>query len=512
MPDAEILKHSVTKDDYTDDAGKSGAVMNFWIAPSYATMSGIPPRPPAYWSFARDDVLAQTIFYESMWSSAIFIAITKMSSMSWRTKGLSLRSRKARELLLDADAGKGWTSFMQRHLRDFLLRDNGAFIEIVRGSRAPGSRIMGLIHLDSRRCQRTGDPDIPVIYRDRMDRLHEMKSHQVLMLSDMPDSGDLWYGVGQSSASRAYSAIYKLATLENYVTEKLSGRRPLAIHFVNNVSAAQVENAIANAENNVAAKGYAQYMGAVIVPNIDPTTTPDVATVDLAGLLENYDPDVERRTAYLSYANAIGLDPQELDPQLLASQALGTGAQARVIDDKASGKGLVAWRQDFMHQINEYIVPESVTFMFVERDYRDQLQQAELEAKRTDINASRISAGMITPEMATQLLVDVDDLPAEFLPFGDITPVEEHGDDINPRPDDVKVGQAVSISNEDGEGESGLMPRDSYAPADRTQVISKSPKPAKKEYEIVGEGELLTWEDITQRGWLSRTKESVAVT
>ena len=446
-----------------------------------------------------------------MWASSIFIAVTKMASMSWRTKGLNLRSRRTRELLLDADAGDGWTSFIQRHLRDFLLRDNGAFIEIVRGSRAPGSRIMGLMHLDSRRCERTGDPDIPVIYRDRKDRLHEMKSHQVLMLSDMPDAGDLWYGVGLSAASRAYPAIYKLSVLESYVTEKLSGRRPLAIHFVNNVSATQIENAVNSAENSQAAKGYAQYLGAVIVPNIDPTTTPDVATVDLAGLPENYDPDIERRTAYLTYANAIGLDPQELDPQLLASRALGTGAQARVIDDKASGKGLVSWRQNFMHLFNEYVVPESVSFTFVERDYRDQLQQVELEAKRTDLNAVRIQNAMITPQMATQLLVDVDDLPAEFLGGEDVTPVEEHGDDMNPSSRDTKPTDRASSSS-DVNSEAGTLPRDQYAVANRASVISKPTPPTKKEHEITGSKEFLTWEDITQRGWLSRSKDSVAAT
>ena len=31
MPDADVINRSVTKNDYTDDAGKKGAVMNFWL-------------------------------------------------------------------------------------------------------------------------------------------------------------------------------------------------------------------------------------------------------------------------------------------------------------------------------------------------------------------------------------------------------------------------------------------------------------------------------------------------
>jgi hypothetical protein len=132
-------------------------------------------------------------------------------------------------MLLEMD----WTTFLYQHLRDFLTTDNGAFIEIVRATRAAGSRIIGLMHLDSLRCQRTGDPDIPVIYTDRKGREHEMKYHQVMLFADMPDPGATYFGVGYCAASRAYKSIYRMSAIERYGSEKVSGRRPLAIHFVN---------------------------------------------------------------------------------------------------------------------------------------------------------------------------------------------------------------------------------------------------------------------------------------
>ena len=66
------------------------------------------------------------------------------------------------------------------HLRDYLLTDNGAFVEVVRASAASGSRIIGLAHLDSARCTRTADPDVPILYRDRLGKIHEMRWWQVL--------------------------------------------------------------------------------------------------------------------------------------------------------------------------------------------------------------------------------------------------------------------------------------------------------------------------------------------
>lgn len=429
----EALLKSVTLGDHTDEAGRKGAVLNFVVMPYGSGRDGLPPYPPTYWSHGRDDVLRSTLLYESGWASAVYIAVTKMSSLSWAVKGLGLRARRAHDLLMDADGQDGYVSFLSKHLRDFLTTDNGAFIEIVRASDASGSRILGLFHLDSRRCTRTGDPDIPVIYRDKKNKQHELKAHQVIAISDMPEPGDLWFGVGYCAASRAYSAIYRQFALERYVTEKVTGRRPTSIHFVNNINEMGIRNAITTAEAENERRGYYSYLGAIIVPNIDPTATPGVATVDMVGLPEGFSSEQERRNAYLVYANAIGLDPQEVDPQLLASRALGTGAQARVIDDKASGKGLVAWRQMFTHLVNEFIIPETTSFYFRERDYRDQIQQAELEQLRTTNRKTQIDAGIITPEQALQLLVDVDDLPQEFL-AQDETPIEEIGDSGNPLP------------------------------------------------------------------------------
>ena len=53
---------------------------------------------------------------------------------------------------------RGWVPFLNMHLRDYLLTDNGAFVEVVRASAASGSRIIGPAHLDSARCTRTADP------------------------------------------------------------------------------------------------------------------------------------------------------------------------------------------------------------------------------------------------------------------------------------------------------------------------------------------------------------------
>lgn len=435
-PNPDVLRHSVTKDDYASDGGKSGRVINYWIPAGSGGLISLPPQPPPYWSPGRDDVLRGTIFSESLWSSAIYIAVTKIAALSWDVKGdVALQLRRCQDLLLQADNGRGWVKFIEKHLRDFLLTDNGAFIEIIRASSASGSKIVGLVPLDSRRCWRTGDPNIPIIYRDRKSREHYMKAYQIIEMSDMTDPTETYYGVGLCAASRAYRAIYKLAALETYVAEKISGRRPLALHLVNNVTPEQISDAIQSAEAQANQRGLVTYMGAAIVSNIDPSVQPSVATIDLAGLPDGFDASQERRSAVLMYADAIGIDPQELDPELLASKALGTGAQSRVIDDKASSRGLIAYRQELTHRLDWDVFPNRTWFYFHERDFRDQKQRAEIDSVMIDNAAKMLSNGIMEKIEARQFLVDNNVLEREYMPV-DLTPTTSlsDSDKIAPEP------------------------------------------------------------------------------
>lgn len=423
----EILNQSVTKDDY--GKVKNGVYMFVGLANGLIhPASALPVYPPAWWSFERDDVLRASIHYESMWANAIYVAVSKTASTTINFRGsVSLQVKRIQELIRHADPGYGNRSkatFLQRHLRDYLMTDNGAFIEVIRATPALGSRIVGLKHLDSRRCRRTGDPDVPVLYRDRNNNTHEMKSYQVLCLSDMPDPTETYYGVGLSAASRAYRKIYEMSALETYVSEKVVGQRPLAIYFVNGVTQPQIEDTLTTAKMAAQNQGYSSYMGAAIMALVDPTTTANVAKIDLAGLPDRFDPVQERKNAYLVYADAIGIDPQEIDPELVVSRSVGTGSQAKVIDDKASGKGLASWRDEFMYNLNEFVAPETVFVSFQEKDIRDLTAKAQLTSLRTQAIGVMIQNGLLTAAQGQQMLVDAGDIPTEFVKEDLTTTVE----------------------------------------------------------------------------------------
>lgn len=415
-PVADVLQHSVTRNDFnkTPYEGYGGIIQ--LSLPFVAPGSGdLPP----YWSPIRDRVLKTTPMRESMWASAIGIATSKVAASDWVVDGSKVKYWH--DLILAADNNNSFVSFEEKQVRDFLLTDNGAHFEIIRVNNARGARIIGIQHLPSWRIIRTGDVSEPVIYRDRRGEWHVMKDYEVVSYADEPDSDDIFFGTGHCAASRAWMAIMKLSALELYVYEKVSGKRPSRIYLANaSLSEKQLQDAMDASKERSNSKGFVMMEDAIIIPILDPQANATVAHIDLKGLPENYDADKERIHAMLTYANAIGIDPVELDPNLAArGRALGSGSQAQVLDDKQSGKGLISYYKKKEYLYNEYILPDRVTFSFGISDLVDRSRNAQIAKTHADTVRVLVGSGtdlpIVTPEQAKQTLVDWGDIQPEFL-------------------------------------------------------------------------------------------------
>lgn len=418
----DILEKSVTRADQQDyRAGGYPFVFNLHSG-EYPGLVPLPPHLDVRWSYEIDRILRSTFYHESMWGSVIAKAISMQASLGFRCEDSEKSQRRinfGQQIFLNANGGQGWVHFLSQHLSDYLLTDNGAFVEVIRATSAAGSRILGVMHLSSARCRRTGDPDYPVIYVDILGREHVLRDYQVLVFSDMPRSDDNYFGVGRCAARRAYKTVYKLAALENYVAEKISGTRALALHFVNGISPKTLESILTTARTSMEAKNFMQYMG-VIVAALQSEQQASGYEIPLAEVPDGFDSKQERDNAYVIYANAIGIAVQDIQP--LSGQGLGTGTQSMILDQAAEGQGLAAWRKQWQHVANEKVLPEATTFHFDTNDTRDKKAKAEL----ANIQAQTIVAlltpvaegmpGVITPEQALQLAADQDIVPEEFLP------------------------------------------------------------------------------------------------
>jgi hypothetical protein len=438
MSDPDVLRKSVTRDDYVDNP-YGGAVGLYFLYPTAYSGPAYSPLPP-WWSVQRDFVLRGTVHREAMWADAVFKAITKIAALGWTiedSEDSQVRVNRGQDIYQSPVAGmhRGWVRFISMHLQDYLLTDNGAFVEIIRASSAAGSRILGLAHLDSARCTRTGDPEIPVLYRDRLGKWHEMQWWQVMTFVDMPDPSETMNGVGHCAASRVFLTLSKLAALEQYMYEKASGDGATEMTFIRGLSQENLNSAIITADGEQKRKGSVYYKGKIVTAILGDSELQDV-TIQLKNVPDGFDWKQERDNAYVIYANALGIPVQDIQP--LSGQGLGTGTQTIILAEDAEGQGLAAWRKDWLHCQNEYILPTSTTFVWTnQHDTRDQEAKARAKKAQADVIMTLVgnptAPGVISNAQGLNLAVDWDVVPREFLPeTGDATPGGSLGDDEKP--------------------------------------------------------------------------------
>lgn len=409
----EALKHSVTLGDLSD--GPHSGNSHFWVMVQGASSIGLPP----YWTPTRDYYLLATLGMENMWASAISKATSKQAALGFTIADQldsGQRVKRGQHLFLSADKVKGlssgWVPFIKKHLQSYLLTDNGGFVEIIRYTKAAGSRIMGIAHLDPLRCIRTGDPEIPVLYRDLKGVEHELKSYQVFAFSDSPHPSETFYGVGRCAASRAWDTITKLMYIEQYIREKTSGARPTSIEIISGLNATQLEDAHRDSEQTQVGRGYVVWRGALLIPSMK--TGIEHVSIPLAEIPDGFDAKQERDAAYVIYANAIGVPVQDIQP--LSGQGLGTGMQTLIQAEAAAGYGLAEWRKMWEQTVGEVLLPDTTTFTFAVNDIQSERNLAEVAKMRADTRKTQVETGEITPQQALQMAADSGDVPREFLP------------------------------------------------------------------------------------------------
>lgn len=407
------------------------------------------PGLPGYWSPARDVALKNTVFLEPMWASAVYKSISKQAALGFQvddSQDRQTRARRAQKLFLQADyvrgiAVGGWVNFITRHLADVILTDNGAFIEIIRATSASGSRVLGIGWLSSHRCERTGDPERPVLYTDNRGYRHELRSHQVVAYADMAGVLGAFqnpFYVGLCAASRAFASISLLAAMRQYLSEKVTGSRATAVHIITGLSPKTLDSAFKTADEDGVRVGRQLFRGTTVIPALGDSPV-NLTTIPLAEIPDGFDMESERKDAYLVYANALGVPVQDIQP--LSGQGLGTGTQSVILAEAAEGYGLTTWRKWYEQTMNESVLPTSTTFTFSTNDLRDKKARADVSQVRTSTRQIQIETGEITVEEARQMAADDGDIPREFLVEDDQTPGGTLGDVEKPVVDGTPDGQ-----------------------------------------------------------------------
>jgi len=357
----------------------------------------------------RDRQLREFWPTESFLAGALCNVSFRNAAYEWEIRGLSPSVEVAvSNVLKSAIAGDsfGWTNFILKFSQDLYSQDNGAFIELIRdpgedanskfkNERAP---VLGISHMDSNQCTRTGNPKFPVIYSDRSGKDHKLAWYQVIPFSDYPSAIEKMNGVGVCAISRALRLSQIMRSIFIFKDEKISGRHYKTLHMVSGVSRQDIKDILAQGREDADNEGLIRYMDPAILASLDPEKPVSTASIDLANLPDGFDFDGEMKWYIVGLALCFGVDYQEFAP--LPGDGIGSSGQSLVLGKKASGKGPAMFMKISEAFKNYGVFPHGYEQVFEDRDEQRELDKQTLRKLFQEEMALALRNGFLTPDAA----------------------------------------------------------------------------------------------------------------
>lgn len=385
-------------------------------APLVMRLAQVADDLPKYGTKAREEALWEAWQQEPVLAGAVYSMTAKMAAMDFHLRGPRRQVEKYRRRLLAADlgVGNGWVNFVFKVAQELVTQDNGAFIEILRAPGAkPTTQVLGIAHMDSQRCERTGDLSYPVVYKPLHGEPIPLAYYQVLPMADLPSPREEDKGRGRCAVGRVYRAAQVLRNIGIYKRQKLTGKSPPALLFVQGVPRNQINASLEAAYEEQSSQGMSHYSAPVILAAMDAGQPIDAKLVELAGLPDNYDEDQSMKWYIATLAMCFGTDYTEFAP--LPGGNLGSATQATEMAARARGKGPGALLQQFEFGLNYWVLPEGVEFQFASADPMAEEQRIRQRLLRAQERSTRISSGEISSQQALEIAVYEGDAPETFL-------------------------------------------------------------------------------------------------
>lgn len=377
----------------------------------------------------RDIKLRQFWPTETMLAGTVPEMALKNASYAWEIQHSSNAVVTAVTDMLEAAISRsefGWLPYCQTLFQDLYTQDNGCFSELIReegqdaNSRFKAERapVLGIAHLDAGVCQRTGNPEFPVIYTDREGKQHKLAWYQVIAMSDFPSSIEKMNGVGYCSTSRVLRYAQIMRSIALFKDEKISGRRFKSIHLVSGVARTELDDAKKRGREEADNEGSVRYIDPVILASLDPEKPVSTATIDLASLPDGFDYDAEMRWYVTVLSLGFNTDYQTIAP--LASGNIGSSSQSDILHRKSSGKSPT--RKLFQSFKNYGVLPRGCEIMLQDQNEEEELEKQMIRTRALEEGALSIRNFVLTPQAVRDDLVrrriytreTIQNIPAEY--------------------------------------------------------------------------------------------------
>ncbi len=392
----------------------AGSLLVNWLAKS-ANLA------PAWWSPSRDKWLRDFFKSSDHLSGAIYTMQSKMTAIPIRVvpddmndKAAVLEAAIMTDLLNNSPGfGKGWISEYGKFVEDLITQDNGAFMEVIGAGPKSGPIIgmpVSLAHLDSARCQRTGNAIYPVVYTDRNGLRYKLHYTRVMFEAQMPSPMEEMLGVGLCAVSRCIGVAQNLIDIITYKQEKL-GSRPHRELLVTKggLDPRDIASALVKSEATMDTRGLTRYSQIVVVGS---QTLPeaDLGVIGLSEMPDGFDEQTSTTLGMATIALALGMDARELFPALTAG---ATRADALLQHLKQRGKGPGQILQMTERMLNFKFLPPHLKAVTDFQDDEQDRQSAEIRMIRANKRVQDTTTGVVDERRMREMMVIDHDITQE---------------------------------------------------------------------------------------------------
>lgn len=379
----------------------------------------------------RDKELREFWPTESYLAGAIYSVCISNAAYEWeiQVKGKGRDGTRLETVLTDmlngalvSNGSFGWIPFVTTYSEDFYTQDNGGFIELIRDPsmdaasrfRGQNAPVIGIAQLDASKCKRTGNPQIPVVYRDREGQDHKLQWYEVIAQSEFPSSLQEMNGVGFSAITRVLRIAQIVKSIEIYKDEKIGGRVYRAIHFVSGIAKTEIDDALLKESQQADNKGFIRFITPAIITSLDPERPVTTATIELAGLPDSFDLDQEMKWYISGIALGLGRDYQDLAP--LPTGNIGSSQQSEILHRKSRGKGPRHFMQSIQNWFRDYgVIPYPAELAFKLKDTTEEMEETEKFKEMAELLAILRRANIIDGRAAREAVRQWNMLPSDIL-------------------------------------------------------------------------------------------------
>jgi hypothetical protein len=414
----QLTEHSIQPKARGEISAGFTGVLNYLAAGTY--------RIAPWWSPQRDADL------ESFWRDSNHLAgtigmltskiVTIPIRVMPRDASLKAHQRQAEQLTIalneESEFGQGLHVALSKGLQDWFGCDNGLFFEII-GDGKPGGPIkgpaLGLAHLDSRRCVRTGEPDFPVTYISTNGTRHKLHRTRVAFAADMPSARDEMLGVGFCAVSRCTAIAQNLLDLSVYKMEKMGSRPKRAILIGKGIQLNAILDALKIADDQMDDRGLDVFSQIAVLADIDKDA--ELELLDMASLPDGFDEETSTRLAMFAIALAFGVPIRWIWPAA-TSGATKADAMYQHIAGLGGGIGKVLKVLSMMlggdprgsvHGAGKFLPPHLKLDIDFQDDEQDRMR-AEIAGKRATVRKTDLEDGVIDVRTARQQALEAGDI------------------------------------------------------------------------------------------------------